>query len=82
MPSRIGRCVFQKAWTALLKYGGKRVRHGAARLDAKPEPIGKRSPLKEFGDRFVENVARNQNGFVFRDFLRPPPQSCFSRPVF
>jgi hypothetical protein len=82
MLSRIGRCVFQKAWTALLKYGGKRVRHGAGGLDAKPEPIGKRSPLKKFGNSLVEKVTRDQSGFVLRNLLRPPPQSNFSRPLF
>jgi len=82
MLSRIGRCIFQKAWTALLKYGGKRVRHGAGGLDTKPEPIGKRSPLKESGDRFVEKVTCDQSGFVLRNLLRPQPQSNFSRPIF
>ena len=82
MLSGIGLCVFQKAWTALLKYGGKRARHGAGSLDTKPEPIGKRSPLKESGDRVVENVSRDQSGFFLRNLLRPPPQSNFSRPIF
>jgi len=64
-------CVFQKARAALLKNRDHRVGNESLGLDDQTEPIGKCSPLDEFGDGLRKTVRRNESALS--------SASCFDR---
>jgi hypothetical protein len=57
-------CVFQKARAALFKNPDYGVRYESLGFDGQTEPIGKCSPLDEFGDGLGKTVWRNKCSFV------------------